>query len=241
MPNTFDLGLVAALAIWQVWDHFHDWPKFCRRVAEGRAGARLRYYRGILLGEWLFSALVMAAWLRDSRPWGPLGLASPNPIATLLSLVLCGALAMLLARQVRGVAASAAAQGHVRKLADEAYGAILPRTPAEIRLFMALSITAGICEEFLFRGFLMWVIGRYAGVFGAVLISSALFGLAHSYQGFKGIVRSGVLGAVMAGVYLATRSLYPGMALHALIDIGSGLTIYAALREDRVTTPAPTA
>jgi len=61
---------------------------------------------------------------------------------------------------------------------------ILPQSRVELLPYLALAITAGLCEEFLYRGFAMAVlvhVGLQAWV--AVLLSSILFGLAHSYQG----------------------------------------------------------
>ena len=240
MPNAFDFGIIAALVIWQAWDHFFAWPRFTRSVAAGEPGVRARYYWGIVIGEWLASALVVASWLRAARPFGLLGVGAPSTNAIILGALLAAALAVLITRQVRAVAKSPTARSSVQKILDGPFGAILPRTEDELPLFHVLSVTAGICEEFLCRGFLMWFIGSYAGVVAAVIVSSALFGLAHAYQGKLGIVRSGILGAILAGVYLATHSLYPGIVLHAMIDIGSGLTIFAGLRAP-VTAPAPSA
>ena len=52
-----------------------------------------------------------------------------------------------------------------------------------------------------------------------VLIAAVAFGLAHAYQGLAGIVTTGVLGGVMAAVYLQTGSLLLPVLLHAVIDL----------------------
>ena len=53
---------------------------------------------------------------------------------------------------------------------------ILPKGAAELRWFTALSLTAGICEEILFRGYLIWYLDSYIGLVGAVILSSIAFG-----------------------------------------------------------------
>ncbi len=41
---------------------------------------------------------------------------------------------------------------------------LLPHSRDELRWFTALSVTAGVCEELLYRGFLFWVLKAYVGV-----------------------------------------------------------------------------
>jgi membrane protease YdiL (CAAX protease family) len=100
--------------------------------------------------------------------------------------------------------------------------ALLPRTRAERRLFTVVGVTAGLCEEWLYRGFLLAVVSAVAG--GAptavlVAVAGAAFGLAHAYQGTAGVLTTGVLGAVLAALYLGTGSLLLPVVLHALIDL----------------------
>jgi uncharacterized protein len=88
-----------------------------------------------------------------------------------------------------------------------------------------LSVTAGICEEVAFRGFLPWSILQIVQFFGGqwpfwegLVISTVIFGFAHVYQGWKGVLQTGLIGAIMAGLYVWTRSLILPIILHMLID-----------------------
>jgi membrane protease YdiL (CAAX protease family) len=99
---------------------------------------------------------------------------------------------------------------------------ILPITPEERVWFAVVSVTAGICEEVLYRGFLIRYLSDFpwhAGIWIAVAISSISFGLAHGYQGLSGIIGTTLLGAGMAMIFLITGSLWLPMALHAMIDL----------------------
>jgi uncharacterized protein len=99
---------------------------------------------------------------------------------------------------------------------------ILPVTPEERAWFALVSVTAGICEEVLYRGFLIRYLSNgpwHAGLWIALAIASISFGLGHGYQGLSGIIGTAVLGAVMAAIFLATGSLWLPMALHAIIDL----------------------
>ena len=99
---------------------------------------------------------------------------------------------------------------------------LIPRTPRETRLFNALSVTAGICEELIYRGYMIAYFGALFNTWIAVLVSSVIFGIAHAYQGRAGIIKTGVIGLVFAVLYVYTGSLWAPMVLHAFIDVSSG-------------------
>jgi hypothetical protein len=100
--------------------------------------------------------------------------------------------------------------------------AVLPRTDRERRLFTVVGVTAGVCEEWLYRGFFLAVVAAATGglpTWGLILVAAAAFGLAHAYQGPAGIVSTGLLGGGMAVMYLQTGSLLLPVVLHAVIDL----------------------
>jgi membrane protease YdiL (CAAX protease family) len=98
----------------------------------------------------------------------------------------------------------------------------LPRTAEELRWFMLVCVTAGVCEEVLYRGFLISYLVTWplkVGGLVAILFSSLMFGTAHLYQGVKGILVTGILGLVMAILFLWTGNLIASMVFHTLIDL----------------------
>jgi membrane protease YdiL (CAAX protease family) len=101
---------------------------------------------------------------------------------------------------------------------------ILPQSTVELLPYLALAITAGLCEEFLYRGFAMAVFTR-AGLQAwlVVLISSALFGLAHSYQGRAGMVMTLIVGLVLGVSRFAYNSLVPAIIWHSAVDVVAGV------------------
>ncbi|MGO8793504.1 MAG: lysostaphin resistance A-like protein [Candidatus Sulfotelmatobacter sp.] len=99
---------------------------------------------------------------------------------------------------------------------------ILPVTREERAWFALVSITAGICEEILYRGFLIRYLSDspwHTGTWYALGVSSLAFGMAHGYQGVKGIAGTAIIGAVMAVIFIMTGSLWMPMALHAAFDL----------------------
>src|ERR1700722_19208642 len=108
---------------------------------------------------------------------------------------------------------------------------ILPKTAEERHWFVLVAITAGVCEEILYRGFLIHYFRELPvsiGLIGALILSSCVFGFAHLYQGIVGIVQTTIFGAIFGLIFIVTGSLLLPMVLHALID----LRILLILRAD---------
>jgi uncharacterized protein len=101
---------------------------------------------------------------------------------------------------------------------------ILPQSPSERVPFLALAVTAGCCEEFLYRGFAMAAFVRSGfPIWASVVVSSVLFGAAHLYQGRGGLIGTGVLGLVFGAFRAFTGSIVPVAAWHAAVDIVAGI------------------
>jgi membrane protease YdiL (CAAX protease family) len=101
---------------------------------------------------------------------------------------------------------------------------IFPQSTVELLPFFALAITAGLCEEFLYRGFVMAVLAHIGfPVWGAVLVSSVMFGLAHLYQGRSGLVGTLLVGTVLGIARIAYDSLVPVIFWHSALDMVAGV------------------
>ncbi len=101
--------------------------------------------------------------------------------------------------------------------------ALIPRTPVERKAFAVLSVAAGVGEEIAYRGYGISLLAPLMGAGGAVALTSVVFGVLHAYQGAWGMVRAGLLGALLAWGFLASGSLWPAVLAHALLDILAGL------------------
>ena len=103
---------------------------------------------------------------------------------------------------------------------------LLPRTRRERACFAGLSFVAGTGEEIAFRGYAMSALGMMSvGPWMAAAVTSAAFGLLHSYQGVRGIVTTGVAGFAFAASFILTGSIWPAMAAHITIDLVAGLVL----------------
>lgn len=98
----------------------------------------------------------------------------------------------------------------------------VPIRPGEFSWFGAACITAGICEEWLARGFFFRYFGQtpwHWGIPVAFVIASLIFGINHVYQGPSGAISATFIGIAMGLLYLWTGSLLLPMIAHALIDL----------------------
>ena len=112
--------------------------------------------------------------------------------------------------------------GGARVLAPVEVTALLPRTPAERRAFAGLAVTAGVCEEVLYRGVLLAIAAALLpGLtpWRLVLVSTLAFAVAHTYQGVAGMLTAAVLGGSLAVLYLGSGSLLLPILYHVLVNL----------------------
>ena len=185
-------------------------------------GERLSLYWSTITFQWI--AAVVVAW----RAWAhgltaqQLGLVMPRRLWLML-ITVCGGVVIVTLQWLnlrRMGRSTSPLRGPIQALAER----ILPRSTREFVPFLALAVTAGLCEEFLYRGFAMAVIARTGLPTGVViLVSSILFGLAHLYQGRAGFVSTMVLGFLFGISRAAFGSLAPVIVWHAGVDVVAGI------------------
>jgi uncharacterized protein len=101
---------------------------------------------------------------------------------------------------------------------------ILPQTGAQRIVWVFLSITAGICEETAFRGYLITrlkILNRTKSWVVPILISSLAFGIGHSYQGVGGFIAITVYGMMFGILYVKTGTIWPGIIAHFFQDFSA--------------------
>lgn len=184
------------------------------REPEIRA-SRMAAYASSMIGLWFLAGLTVMAAFAGRFGAADLGLTLPSATGTLAlwsAAATVGGIGIMLAAHAIGMRES-----HLLR-------ELLPRTAGERVTFVGVSITAGMTEEFVFRGFLIPAIELASGsLIVAVALSSIVFGLAHTYQRVSGAVRATVLGAALAVPLLFSGSLLPSVVAHAAIDIVGGL------------------
>ncbi len=233
-----DHVLFALIAILYPLITILDWH-FRLRPALSNDGpqARRRAYRQTILEQMLLTTIVLVSWFLESRSAQAIGLGVPEGVAFWIALIITIAAAFLMWQQITAVRNVASAREQVLRQFQGSAVLIAPRGRDELWNWTIMSSTVGICEEILYRGFLLWYLLRWLSEAPAILVAAIIFGLAHLYQGWGGVIRSGILGAVFCLGYLLIGSLWALMALHAVVDIGTGFTLSAAIKDSNMSRP----
>lgn len=209
------------------WD-YHD----TRRLKQNPSSAgKIRYYKTV--SAWLWIASIVACL---SVGFWPLFTISPAPgeiswlfehasaryvVEALTALVLA---VLVLLPAVIVIWKKFRKQPRKYSSADalKSLTYFFPATRTERRWFAFLCVTAGICEETLYRGFLLHYLHVFPCTLGltlALLVSSIIFGLGHLYGGVGGVVGSVLAGFLFGLLFLVTGNLLMPMLLHALLDL----------------------
>ncbi|MBA3314343.1 MAG: CPBP family intramembrane metalloprotease [Planctomycetota bacterium] len=108
----------------------------------------------------------------------------------------------------------------------EPWAILYPVTLGQKIAWIGISLTAGFCEEFVYRGFAIRALqGRGFRTWQAVALASVSFTLLH---GIAGVILFPVyfaFGLLFAGLFLWTKRLAPVMYAHALFDVLAVLAV----------------
>lgn len=220
---------------------FHGLPETRRLQRFTSSTGRLAVYRSFARAAWLLTLVAcILAWGHDllggsgnanelnwltASPWIRPGLW--GLVATLGLLFLAQTIYYGSSPRLR--LAYARAARHM--------SFILPVTGTERTWFLFLCVTAGICEELLFRGFLMQFLagrlegGPHLGLTAAWLVTSASFGICHLYQGARGVFVCALAGALFGLLALLTGNLVVPILAHFVID-ASLLWVYRLAQDN---------
>jgi membrane protease YdiL (CAAX protease family) len=181
--------------------------------------ARLLFYRTQVLWEWSWVVVLVLIVIPIPEPLKWLGLVVPNQFGWIILLALIFGVVLSIVLLRRSPNAMAAMQ---RSLQSSSI--LLPSNPSERKWFAITAITAGICEELLYRGFLMSYIPTIFPMFAQqfiiiTILSGIIYGLSRAYLGMKGITQTAFTGFSFAIVYFLSGSLLPAMIFHILAEL----------------------
>jgi uncharacterized protein len=221
-PTWIDAVIVAVLAVLlPSLTAFVTLPKIRRLPPHVLNELRPQIYSQAMATQWLFAAAALHVVLLRGYGWDSIGLRIVPDRSLLIGFVLLAALAAFLLWQRRKIKQEDEGRELVR-LSLRRVAWLLPRTPSERRRWWLVSAHAGWGEELFFRGYLFALFAHAMPLWAAAIASTLMFGLAHVYQGVRGIVLSALLGGVFIGLYVASGSLLVPMLAHALYDIHAG-------------------
>ena len=207
-----------------------EYRKFLRQIAAGNAPDPSVLYRDTAIAEWNALLVLVVAWYWLGRPFADLGFVVAVGPGFYVGVALIVVASVLLLQNMRKLHAMTAQQKQVQVDALGDLVHFLPRTRRHLRHFTGLSVTAGVVEEIVYRGFVIWYLGSFMPLWAAVVVSSVFFGLGHSYQGLPGVLRTGAVGLVLAVFYIVTGSIWLPIIAHALFDMLQGRMVFELLR-----------
>jgi membrane protease YdiL (CAAX protease family) len=206
-----------------------EYPAMRRLKRDPTSARKLGVYRLICIWLWVATAIAVAAvgwrplFTIDVRA-GEIGWFQHDwvrgifaTIILLFAVVLLLPVAVVLWKRIKNIPRKYANADALKSLSF-----FLPATWAERRWWTTLSITAGFCEELLFRGFLLRYLHIYPATLSltlALLIASVVFGVHHLYQGLPALFSTSVLGILFGLLFVLTGSLLLPMLLHVAMDL----------------------
>lgn len=100
--------------------------------------------------------------------------------------------------------------------------AMLPHSTVERAMWAAFAVTAGVCEEVVYRGYLLRQFQAWTGsTFAALVLQALCYSLVHVILPLQMLAGVIVLGLLLGGLAVWQKSLVPGMILH----VGVGLAV----------------
>src|SRR5271166_2802870 len=209
------------VAVVPLWDRY----EIPRLKASRDPRKKLKFYWRVIAAEWVCTAVAYLALgfgtLFTIRPvpgeigWltGSLGRSVVLGLFTAIAIALLAPAIMALWNETIRTKAAKAAQ---------ALSFLIPSSNEERRWWWLLCITAGVCEELLYRGFLLHYLHTapfHLGLSWALVVAALIFGIGHLYQGVKPALGTAVLGFVLGAVFVATGSLLIPIIAHAMLDL----------------------
>lgn len=201
---------------------------------------KIGFYIGNSLSLWVLAIIIVVVWLVSGRSLAWLGfqwsLAGSFGVSILISVVFLVAYGVDVFTDMRSDKAKLKAKKHFKK-----HTPFLPETAFELRQFTLVAVSAGVCEEVLFRGFFItYILGLlgdsiYAQAV-ALLLPTGIFAISHFYQGWKAVSKIALLSLAFGILFLISRSLLVPILLHTFVDLASG---YAGLKIMQTAPPDP--
>jgi len=214
--------LLAVIAVIIPGVSLYKYRQLLNSLSQGETINRVSIYSSTIISQWVMLAVAGILWYLLDREWSLLGLhlefSSYTWLASLLTVITVIALVVQLV-QVRKFSTE---QLHdfQQKLGVE--WMILPQTPQDLRWFNLVSCTAGIVEEILWRGLLIWYLNQFFPFWIAATGSILLFTLAHSYQGLANIPKIAAVATLLTLVYWLTGAIWLAIILHIVFDLLQG-------------------
>ncbi len=185
------------------------------------------------LWMWLLAGLVLLNWYGWGRSLTDLGLTSRITATPFIWLAAIGFMVVYIMDMIWELRTVSGRQQTREDLSSKI--GFLPANGYEFIHFTTVAVTAGICEEIIFRAYLIRYFEFYLSTTDpsrtlAVILTALVFGLIHLYQGWQAVVKISGLSIALGFMFLYTQSLWINILIHILIDLIGGFLAWQLLR-----------
>ena len=185
---------------------------------------RRRFFLSNSLVLWVLAAVAMGIWYWNERPWSLMGFQKivNQPLTWVATAAFVGF-------YVIEVIQNYLQKDQQQKTFEQWEHNIpfLPESYRELPAYILLCLSAAICEEIMYRGFMVnYFINPMRDGFPwiAVIFPAVMFSIAHFYQGYEAMGKIFILSALFGVIFIVSKSLLIVIVLHFLIDLFGGIT-----------------
>ncbi|WP_019960337.1 CPBP family intramembrane glutamic endopeptidase [Woodsholea maritima] len=192
--------------------------------AKGVQIDRLKHYNSAMVLLWSLALICLICWHVSDLSWAQLGFRLPTGWRAWISWGLSGMIITYLIYTLIAAALHAPSRISMRQQFETAadLDLIRPRTEKDHARFQGLSLTAGITEEIVFRGFMIGALALIAPLWLAAIFALIWFILGHVYQGLKGMITILPISILLTVIFVIGQSLWPVILVHVLVDMVAG-------------------
>lgn len=228
--SLLDAVLLAVILLGLPAEAFLSLKKTRTELAENHPGVRVKHYTHTILILCGLTVPILILWAVNDRSWGLLGFQVQYGWIALAGWGLMALVAGFFLYQYFAVSGSETAKQQYRDgLANKPLITdFMPHTEDERRVFNLLGVTAGVAEEIIFRGFLIWALAVYLPLWMAALAALLVFTVLHLYQGVDQLPTIFLMGGLVTIIFLMSGSLWPVILLHIFVDVINNQTVWAA-------------
>jgi uncharacterized protein len=209
------------IVVTPLWDRY----EIPRLKASTEPRKKIRFYGKIVTASWMCALVAgltigLAVFTIQRAPGEIAWLDAGSRGAIFLKGMIGGVLAVIFVPALLAVWSEKLRQKAGKAAKKLAY--LLPSTHEERLWWWMVCITAGVCEEVVYRGFLLHYFHTtplHLSLTLALVVSSVIFGIGHLYQGIAGAVQTAVIGFLLGVMYLMTGNLLLPVLVHAMMDL----------------------
>jgi membrane protease YdiL (CAAX protease family) len=200
------------------------------RMSETTRRDRLTLYASTVGFQWFAVAVILWRTCEHRISLASLGLSVPRLTLTVVVTVVLAAL--VLANQLVSLRRLATNPETVQGLLPQIALKIFPQNAPERLAFFAVVLTVAVCEEIIYRGFAQRAFEDWSGgmIVAGIVGSSAMFAIAHLYQGPRGVITTFIVGMLFSAIRAWTGSLLAPFVAHFIADITAGFLAPPRLR-----------